>query len=79
VQIAGKINQTIRDDGLRELGQLEQDIVFGEAGTKELISYLRANQVLVCASGLTISTPYVLNNRCYPAHPRNTLFAVSIC
>ncbi|PIN23798.1 Vesicle trafficking protein Sec1 [Handroanthus impetiginosus] len=44
VQIAGKLNQIIRDLGLRELGQLEQDLVFGDAGTKEVINYLRSTQ-----------------------------------
>lgn len=41
VEIAGKINKIIRELGLRELGQLEQDLVFGDAGTKELINFLR--------------------------------------
>lgn len=45
-QIAGKINEIIRDVGLRDLGQLEQDLVFGDAGSKEVITYLRANQVI---------------------------------
>lgn len=45
MQIAGKINRLIRDLGLRDLGQLEQDLVFGDAGTKEVINYLRTNQV----------------------------------
>lgn len=45
MQIAGKINKLIRDLGLRDLGQLEQDLVFGDAGTKEVISYLRTQQV----------------------------------
>ncbi|KAK4418766.1 protein transport Sec1a [Sesamum alatum] len=44
VQIAGKLNKIIRDVGLRDLGQLEQDLVFGDAGTKELIHFLRSNQ-----------------------------------
>ncbi|KAJ9556422.1 hypothetical protein OSB04_011036 [Centaurea solstitialis] len=44
VEIAGKINETVRDEGLRDLGQLEQDLVFGDAGTKEVLSYLRAYQ-----------------------------------
>ncbi|PSS26359.1 Protein transport Sec1a like [Actinidia chinensis var. chinensis] len=44
VEIAGKINKSIRDMGLRELGQLEQDIVFGDAGTKEIINFLRTKQ-----------------------------------
>lgn len=46
MQIAGKLNKIIRDMGLRELGQLEQDLVFGDAGTKEVINFLRKNQVL---------------------------------
>eukprot|EP00261_Vitis_vinifera_P038715 XP_019079958.1 PREDICTED: SNARE-interacting protein KEULE isoform X3 [Vitis vinifera] len=41
VEIAGKINRIIGEMGLRELGQLEQDLVFGDAGTKEVINYLR--------------------------------------
>ncbi|KAL6007963.1 STXBP unc-18 S1 [Asimina triloba] len=44
VDIAGKINQVIREHGLRELGQLEQDLVFGDAGTKDVINFLRTNQ-----------------------------------
>lgn len=44
-QIAGKINKVIRDEGLRDLGQVEQDLVFGDAGTKEVINYLRTYQV----------------------------------
>ncbi|KAK6142909.1 hypothetical protein DH2020_023257 [Rehmannia glutinosa] len=41
VEIAGKLNKIIRDAGLRELGQLEQDLVFGDAGAKEVINFLR--------------------------------------
>ncbi|XP_028762579.1 SNARE-interacting protein KEULE [Neltuma alba] len=42
VEIAGKINRTIRETGLRELGQLEQDLVFGNAGMKDVIKFLTA-------------------------------------
>lgn len=45
LQIAGKINKIIREQELREIGQLEQDLVFGDAGTKELIQFLRTKQV----------------------------------
>ena len=45
LQIAGKINKMIRELELRELGQLEQDLVFGDAGAKEVISFLRTKQV----------------------------------
>ncbi|CAI9093831.1 OLC1v1029415C1 [Oldenlandia corymbosa var. corymbosa] len=41
VDIAGKINRIIRESGLKELGQLEQDLVFGDAGTKDVINFLR--------------------------------------
>ncbi|KAF8379309.1 hypothetical protein HHK36_028742 [Tetracentron sinense] len=44
VEIAGKINRIIRELELRELGQLEQDLVFGDAGTKEIINFLRTKQ-----------------------------------
>ena len=45
LQIAGKINRIIREQGLKEVGQLEQDLVFGDAGTKELINFLRTHEV----------------------------------
>lgn len=44
VDIAGKINKLIRDLSLKELGKLEQDLVFGDAGTKDIINFLRMNQ-----------------------------------
>ncbi|KAH9679767.1 SNARE-interacting protein KEULE [Citrus sinensis] len=44
VEIAGKINRIIRETGLRELGQLEQDLVFGDAGFKDVIKFLTAKE-----------------------------------
>ncbi|KAI3756838.1 hypothetical protein L1987_56661 [Smallanthus sonchifolius] len=44
VEIAGKINKIIRDEDLRDLGQVEQDLVFGDSGTKEVINFLRTHQ-----------------------------------
>ncbi|XP_056174343.1 SNARE-interacting protein KEULE isoform X2 [Syzygium oleosum] len=44
VEVAGKINRIIREMGLRELGQLEQDLVFGDAGMKEVIKFLTAKE-----------------------------------
>ncbi|CAD6264107.1 unnamed protein product [Miscanthus lutarioriparius] len=41
VEIAGKLNNIIKEQYLKDVGQLEQDLVFGDAGTKELISFLR--------------------------------------
>ncbi|GER26385.1 plant sec1, partial [Striga asiatica] len=46
VEIAGKLNKIIKDFGLQELGQLEQDLVFGDAGIKEMINFLRIKQDL---------------------------------
>uniref|UniRef100_A0A2P2M8R7 SNARE-interacting protein KEULE-like n=4 Tax=Rhizophora mucronata TaxID=61149 RepID=A0A2P2M8R7_RHIMU len=40
VEIAGKINRIIREVGLREIGQLEQDLVFGDAGMKDVTKFL---------------------------------------
>ena len=47
VQIAGKINRIIRESGLRELGQLEQDLVFGDAGMKDVIKFLTTYEVIL--------------------------------
>ncbi|KAL6842001.1 hypothetical protein ACP4OV_028201 [Aristida adscensionis] len=41
VEIAGKLNNIIREQNLRDVGQLEQDLVFGDSGTKELINFFR--------------------------------------
>ena len=46
IQIAVKLNKIIKDEGLRELGQLEQDLVFGDAGTKDVIKFLTTNEVI---------------------------------
>ncbi|GAV60235.1 Sec1 domain-containing protein [Cephalotus follicularis] len=44
IEVAGEINRIIRETKLRELGQLEQDLVFGDAGAKDVINFLRTNQ-----------------------------------
>ncbi|KAG2375737.1 SNARE-interacting protein [Vigna angularis] len=44
VQIAGKINRIIRESGLREIGQLEQDLVFGDATTKDVIKFFTTKE-----------------------------------
>ncbi|KAI3896041.1 hypothetical protein MKX03_031985 [Papaver bracteatum] len=41
VEIAGKINRIIKEMGLRDFGQLEQDLVFGDAGPSEVKKFLR--------------------------------------
>ncbi|KAL5743812.1 hypothetical protein ACOSP7_026677 [Xanthoceras sorbifolium] len=44
VEIAGKINRIIREVGLRDIGQLEQDLVFGDAGMKDVIKFLTTKE-----------------------------------
>ncbi|KMZ76137.1 Syntaxin binding protein 2 [Zostera marina] len=44
VEIAGKLMRIIADLGLRDIGKLEQDLVFGDAGAKEVINFLRTKQ-----------------------------------
>ncbi|XP_070676589.1 SNARE-interacting protein KEULE-like isoform X2 [Malus domestica] len=44
VEIAGKVNRIIRELGLREVGQLEQDLVFGDAGMKDVINFLMTKE-----------------------------------
>ncbi|XP_044509111.1 SNARE-interacting protein KEULE-like [Mangifera indica] len=44
VEIAGKVNRIIRELELRELGQLEQDLAFGDAGLKDVIKYLTTKE-----------------------------------
>ncbi|KAF3561657.1 hypothetical protein DY000_02015431 [Brassica cretica] len=46
VEIARTINSTIMEQGLRELGKLEQDLVFGDAGRKDVIKFLSTNNVI---------------------------------
>ncbi|XP_059651549.1 protein transport Sec1a-like [Cornus florida] len=62
VEIAGKINGIIRDIGLRELGQLEQDLVFGDAGTKEVLSFFRAKQDVTTENKLRLMMIYAAVN-----------------
>ena len=44
VEIASKINKIIDDKDLTDLGKLEQDLVFGDATCKEIITYISTNQ-----------------------------------
>lgn len=41
VDIAAKINKLIMELDLKDLGKLEQDLVFGDAATKDVINFLR--------------------------------------
>lgn len=41
MQIAGNINKMITNLRLKELGELEQDLIFGGAGIKDVIKFLK--------------------------------------
>ncbi|KAK8522022.1 hypothetical protein V6N12_066592 [Hibiscus sabdariffa] len=60
VEIAGTLNEYIRDMGLRELGQLEQDLVFGDAGSKEVINLLRTSQDATTENKLRLLMIYAI-------------------
>ena len=55
LQIARTINRTIMEQGLRELGKLEQDLVFGDAGRKDVIKFLSTNNVRCSAFLISFS------------------------
>ena len=40
VELAARINRALEEKSLTDLGKLEQDLVFGDATSKEVISYL---------------------------------------
>ena len=46
MQIAGKVNKMIGDLELKETGQLEQDLVFGNAGMKEVVKFFMTKEVI---------------------------------
>lgn len=57
VEIASKINTIIEAKDLTDLGKLEQDLVFGDATSKEIITYISTNQKMsaedkVCDIGI---------------------------
>ncbi|XP_047341650.1 SNARE-interacting protein KEULE-like [Impatiens glandulifera] len=61
--IAQKINNIIIETGLKDLGKLEQDLVFGDAGTKELLNFLRTNLDVTHENKLRLLMIYAA---CYP-------------
>ncbi|EOY17268.1 Sec1/munc18-like (SM) proteins superfamily [Theobroma cacao] len=44
VEIAGNINKMITNLRLKELGELEQDLIFGGAGIKDVIKFFKINE-----------------------------------
>jgi syntaxin-binding protein 1 len=49
VEIASRINASIDAASLAELGKLEQDLVYGDATSKEVIAFLTAHQGIPAA------------------------------
>jgi hypothetical protein len=47
MQIATLLNAKIKQDGLSDIGNLEQDFVYEDATIKELINILNVNQVQI--------------------------------
>jgi syntaxin-binding protein 1 len=62
VEIAGKLNNIIKEQHLKDVGQLEQDLVFGDAGTKELINFLRSRLDVSCENKLRLLMIYASIN-----------------
>ncbi|KAL2632868.1 hypothetical protein R1flu_004347 [Riccia fluitans] len=58
IHIATVINNKIKEDALDEVGNLEQDLVFGDATSKELISILNAKQELSAENKLRLLMIY---------------------
>jgi hypothetical protein len=55
IQLAGNINRIIRESGLLELGQLEQDLVFGDAAMKDVIKFLTMKELAFQINGSVLS------------------------
>lgn len=45
MQIATTINEKIKKESLDDIGKLEQDFVYGEATSKDLLSMISSKQV----------------------------------
>ena len=46
VELASRLSRLVDQRALAELGKLEQDLVYGDATSKEVIAFLAAHQVL---------------------------------
>ncbi|CAM6128065.1 unnamed protein product [Calypogeia fissa] len=58
IHIATELNDKIKTDGLSDVGTLEQDFVFGDAASKELINILNAKQDLSADNKLRLLMIY---------------------
>jgi syntaxin-binding protein 1 len=48
LQIATTLNEKIKKDSLNDIGKLEQDFVYGEASSKDLLGIIASMQVNHC-------------------------------
>lgn len=62
VEIASKINQIIDAKDLTDLGKLEQDLVFGDATSKEIITYISTNQKMSAEDKVRLLMSYVITH-----------------
>ncbi|XP_057827206.1 SNARE-interacting protein KEULE isoform X1 [Cryptomeria japonica] len=62
VDIAAKLNEKIKKQELSEIGHLEQDMVFGDAGTKELINILKTKEDITPENKLRLLMIYAAIN-----------------
>ncbi|PRW58349.1 SM Sec1-family [Chlorella sorokiniana] len=58
VEIASRLNNQINENQLAELGKLEQDLVYGDATSKEVIAFLTANQAIPAADKVRLLMCY---------------------
>ena len=56
VELASRLNAAIEGNRLAELGKLEQDLVYGDATSKEVIAFLTANQSIPAADKVRAGT-----------------------
>ena len=62
VEIASKLNKIIDDKDLTDLGKLEQDLVFGDATSKEIITYISTNQKMSTEDKVRLLMSYVITH-----------------
>ena len=58
IELASSVNRLIDTHNLTELGKLEQDLVFGDATSKEIIAFLSTNQMLPVADKVRLLMCY---------------------
>lgn len=63
MQIATVLNDKIKKDNLNDIGNLEQDFVYGEATSKELLSMINSKHVHQCPCTPTCQYIVVLDSK----------------